>query len=108
MASKEQINEDLRIFLEKHGITPDNDVEENLNDIPNYPRGNNFYPDAVDEDMDLRNDDDNDFGLDIEDDIAILQKSNQYNKKSPNSMTGSTRKGANLANISNTVHGNNR
>ena len=46
------------------------------NGQPNYPRGNNFYPDAGDDDMDLRNDDDNDFGPEIEDDIAILQKGN--------------------------------
>ena len=52
------------------------------------------------------------FALDMEDDVAILQGSkqpgNQYAKKSPNAMTSSTRKGANLANISNTVHGNAR
>ena len=59
--------------------------------------------------MDLRNDDDNDFGPDLEDEVAILNTGkNQFGKKSPNTMTGSTRKGANLANISNTVHGNGR
>jgi hypothetical protein len=64
----------------------------------------------ADQDMQLLNDDANE--LLMEDDVAIVQASkqhsNQYSKKSPNGMTSSTRKGANLANISNTVHGNAR
>lgn len=66
-----------------------------------------------DQDM-LLNDDANELLMrqEMEDDVAIVQASkqhsNQYSKKSPNAMTSSTRKGANLANISNTVHGNAR
>jgi len=52
--------------------------------------------------------DDNDFDP-MEHEVEILPKANQFNKKSPVSMTGSTRKGTNnLVNISNTVNGNNR
>ena len=68
-----------------------------------------------DQDMQLLNDDANELLMrqEIEDDVAIPQTSKQnsagpYSKKSPNTMTSSTRKGANLANISNTVHGNTR
>ena len=68
-----------------------------------------------DQDMQLLNDDPNDLGMgpELEDDVAIVQAAKQqpggqYSKKSPNAMAGSTRKGTNLANISNTVHGNAR
>ena len=70
--------------------------------------------DEADQDMQLLNDEANDLLMqqDMEDDVAIAhgskQPGSQYAKKSPNTMTSSTRKGANLANISNTVHGNNR
>ena len=70
--------------------------------------------DENDQDM-LLNDDANELLMrqEMEDDVAIVQankqqSANQYSKKSPNAMTSSTRKGANLANISNTVHGNAR
>jgi hypothetical protein len=58
--------------------------------------------------MELR-DDDNEYEPDMPDEVAMVTKGNQFNKKSPNSITGSTRKGPgpNLANISNTVHTNN-
>ena len=66
-----------------------------------------------DQDMQLLNDDANELLMrqEMEDDVATIQankqhSANQYSKKSPNAMTSSTRKGANLANISNTVHGN--
>ena len=76
------------------------------NNGQSYPRGNNFYPDAaIDEEMDLQ-DGEIDFD-DMEDEVAVITKGNQFNKKSPNSMTSSTRKGTNLANISNTIQGNN-
>ena len=67
-----------------------------------------------DQDMQLLNDDPNELLMhqDMEDDVAIVQGNkqpgNQYAKKSPNAMTSSTRKGANLANISNTVLSNTR
>ena len=68
----------------------------------------------TDQDM-LLNDDANELLMrqEMEDDVAIVQAGKQHSagpfaKKSPNAMTSSTRKGANLANISNTVHGNAR
>jgi len=69
--------------------------------------------DEADQDMQLLNGEHEEDLMhpDMEDEVAVLQggkPGNQYSKKSPNGMTSSTRKGANLANISNTVHGNAR
>ena len=60
-------------------------------------------------DQDLLVDDDLMMHDDLDDDLGVLQtgvtKSNPYSKKSPNA---AGRKGATLANISNTVHGSSR
>jgi len=123
---QEQVNEELRLFMEKHGKTLDHIQEEQAQvdaAAQQQARFNNmFYQDdrideleETDQDMQLLDDEPNDLlmGQEMEDDVAIVQASKQqpggqYSKKSPNAMTGSTRKGTNLANISNTVHGNAR
>ena len=123
-AAQEQTNEELRLFMEKHGKTLDHNREAQADAAAQQQaRFNNmFYQDdrideleETDQDMQLLNDDANDLvmGQEVEDDVAIVQASRQqpggqYSKKSPNAMAGSTRKGTNLQNISNTVHGNAR
>lgn len=94
--SNEQIAEELKMFMEKHGVEA-NETGPNQ-DINFY---DNDRIEELDDDQDLLLDD-NDMMNDneMEDDIAQVSK---YSKKSPNAMVNSTRKGANLANISNTV-----
>ena len=119
--SRDQVNEELKLFLEKHG--KELPVDDDPNDLPQKQTGAlNFYNDnRMDEIMegndadDLINDDGDDDLLmqqDIEDDMAafiVQPKSHntQYPKRSPNAAANNQRKGqpsSNLTNISNTAH----
>lgn len=110
---QEQVNEELRLFLEKHGKEMSN--EEDINE----KQGLNFYQDnRMDEIMEgnfqdeMLNDEGEDDLLmqqDVEDDMAafiVQPKSHNVNyvKRSPNAASNNQRKGQNLTNISNTAH----
>lgn len=98
MQSQEQIKEELRLFMEKHGVSKeeeDEDMENQVND--NFKM---FYQDErmddiiADQEM-LLNEEENDLLKDnlMEDDIAMHQYSRDKVKMSPNNLINSSRKG---------------
>lgn len=108
------------MFLSKHELRPRDDIEAEQKEVDTklnnvFYQNNDGIAELVESDQDLLlNDDQEDedmlFNNEAEDQIAMIPPTKQQygaNKRSPPAATlqNNSRKGANLSNISNTMHG---
>ena len=104
--SQDQVNEELRLFLEKHGKEPAPDEPDEIQQ--QKQTGLNFYAGAHDNRLEMLEENDHEMLLDeandddllqdVEDDMAAFINQPkpappQYAKRSPNVSTSNTRKG---------------